>query len=153
MTIKILPWIFGESARRVQTRSIVDPMRSSAAGTGRESTDGWKSFGGLRRIACCWGRPDCDGQCDLRQVTESLPDKIKDYPPPAMLIDGARVGLGIYRTSRFSTGAIQAHRLRELAQWRIRKGRALGRVRAESALENRARGSKGSVGKAKREML
>jgi hypothetical protein len=27
-------------------------------------------------------------------VTESLPDRVKDYPPPAMLFDAEKVGLG-----------------------------------------------------------
>ena len=33
-------------------------------------------------------------------VTESLPEKVKDYPPPNMLFDAAKVGLGRHESRK-----------------------------------------------------
>jgi hypothetical protein len=57
---------------------------------------GWKNFGGRSPNCLLLGTdPVAMDSVIFDHVTESLPDKVKEFPAPAMLIDGARIGLGI----------------------------------------------------------
>jgi hypothetical protein len=64
---------------------------------GMDPPTGWLQFGG-RSPNCLLLATDPVAMdsvvCD--HVTESLPDKVKDYPGPNMLVDAAKLGLGIH---------------------------------------------------------
>ncbi len=65
---------------------------------------GWKNFGGRSPNCLLVGTdPVAMDSVVFDHVTESLPDKVKDFPPPNMLLDGAKVGLGCHE-SRHSPG-------------------------------------------------
>ena len=56
---------------------------------------GWKNFGGRSPNCLLLGTdPVAMDSVIFDHVTESLPDQVKDYPPPAMLFDGEKAGLG-----------------------------------------------------------
>ena len=56
----------------------------------------WKNFGGRSPNCLLLGTdPVAMDSVIFDHVTESLPDKVKEYPAPAMLVDGAKLGLGI----------------------------------------------------------
>jgi hypothetical protein len=79
-----------------KTRLIVCDAIFAGWNWGSNPPTGWKQFGGRSPNCLLFGTdPVAMDSVVFDHVTESLPDKIKEYPAPAMLIDGARVGLGL----------------------------------------------------------
>jgi hypothetical protein len=79
-----------------KTRLIVCDAIFAGWNWGSNPPTGWKQFGGRSPNCLLLGTdPVAMDSVIFDHVTESLPDKIKEYPAPAMLIDGARVGLGL----------------------------------------------------------
>jgi len=68
---------------------------------GIDPPTGWKNFGGRSPNCLLLGTdPVAMDSVIFDHVTESLPDKVKDYPPPNMLVDGAKVGLGRHESRK-----------------------------------------------------
>ena len=62
---------------------------------GNNPPTAWKDFGGRSPNCLLLGTdPVAMDSVIFDHVTESLPDKVKDYAPPAMLSDAEKVGLG-----------------------------------------------------------
>ncbi|MDP2898311.1 MAG: DUF362 domain-containing protein [bacterium] len=71
---------------------------------GNDPPTGWKQFGGRSPNCILLGTdPVALDSVVFDHVTESLPDKVKDYPPPNMLVDAARLGLGPYESRKSPT--------------------------------------------------
>ncbi len=63
---------------------------------GEDPPTGWKGFGGRSPNCLLLGTdPIAMDSVIYDQVTESLAEKVKNFSPPNMLADGAKVGLGI----------------------------------------------------------
>ncbi len=78
-----------------KTRLIVCDAIFAGWNWGSNPPTGWKSFGGRSPNCLLLGTdPIALDSIVFDHVTESLSDKVKNYPAPAMLIDGARAGLG-----------------------------------------------------------
>ncbi|MCX6904748.1 MAG: DUF362 domain-containing protein, partial [Verrucomicrobia bacterium] len=78
-----------------KTRLIVTDGIFAGWNWGSDPPTGWKSFGGRSPNCLLLGTdPVAMDSVIFDHVTESLPDKVKDFPPPAMLVDAARIGLG-----------------------------------------------------------
>lgn len=78
-----------------KTRLIVCDAIFAGWNWGSNPPTGWKHFGGRSPNCLLLGTdPVAMDSIIFDHVTESLPDKVKDYPPPAMLVDAAKVGLG-----------------------------------------------------------
>ena len=71
---------------------------------GNDPPTGWKSFDGRSPNCILLGTdPVAMDSVVFDHVTESLPDKVKDYPPPNMLVDAAKLGLGPYESRKSPT--------------------------------------------------
>lgn len=100
-----------------KTRLIVTDAIFGGWNWGGNPPTGWKSFGGRSPNSLLLGTdPIAMDSVIFDQVTESLPEKIKDYPAPAMLVDGARVGLGIFEHRANSKAEYQKIDYREVNQ-------------------------------------
>ncbi len=78
-----------------KTRLIVCDAIFAGWNWGSNPPTGWKSFGGRSPNCLLLGTdPIAMDSVIFDHVTESLAEKVKAYPAPAMLIDGARSGLG-----------------------------------------------------------
>jgi hypothetical protein len=78
-----------------KTRLIVCDGILAGWNWGADPPVGWKQFGGRSPNCLLLGTdPVAMDSVIFDHVTESLADKVKDYPPPAMLVDAAKVGLG-----------------------------------------------------------
>jgi hypothetical protein len=78
-----------------KTRLIVCDAIFGGWNWGFNPPTGWKSFDGRSPNCLLLGTdPVAMDSVIFDHVTESLPDKVKDYPPPAMLRDAAKMGLG-----------------------------------------------------------
>ena len=88
-----------------KTRLIVCDGILAGWNWGGNPPTGWKNFNGRSPNCLLLGTdPVAMDSVVFDHVTESLPDKVKEYPPPSMLVDGAKVGLG-YRESRRNPAA------------------------------------------------
>jgi len=68
---------------------------------GNDPPTGWKSFGGRSPNCILLGTdPVAMDSVIFDHVSESLPEKVKDYPEPSMLVDAARLGLGRYESRK-----------------------------------------------------
>ncbi len=68
---------------------------------GLDPPTGWKSFGGRSPNCLLLGtNPVAMDSVVFDHVTESLPDKVKDYPPANMLVDAAKIGLGPHESRK-----------------------------------------------------
>ena len=68
---------------------------------GRNPPWGWKSFGGRSPNCLLFGTdPVAMDSIICDHVTESLPEKVKDYPAPNVLVDAAKVGLGRHESRK-----------------------------------------------------
>jgi hypothetical protein len=71
---------------------------------GNDPPTGWKEFGGRSPNCILLGTdPVAMDSVVFDHVTESLPDKVKDYPPPNMLVDAAKLGLGPHESRKTPT--------------------------------------------------
>lgn len=78
---------------------------------------GWKNFGGRSPNCLLLGTdPVAMDSIVFDHVTESLPDRVKDYPPPNMLLDAAKVGLGRHESRKSPTAGYQTINYREVNQ-------------------------------------
>jgi len=78
-----------------KTRLIVCDAIFAGWNWGSNPPTGWKNFGGRSPNCLLLGTdPVAMDSIVYDHVTESLPEKVKDYPPPSMLVDAAKVGLG-----------------------------------------------------------
>ena len=78
---------------------------------------GWKNFGGRSPNCLLLGTdPVAMDSIVFDHVTESLPDKVKDFPPPNMLLDAAKVGLGRHESRKSPTAGYQTIDYREVNQ-------------------------------------
>jgi hypothetical protein len=88
-----------------KTRLIVTDGIFAGWNWGGNPPRGWKSFGGRSPNCLLLGTdPVAMDSVIFDHVTESLPEQVKDYPPPAMLVEAAKVGLGVHE-SRQNPGA------------------------------------------------
>ncbi|HEY5911756.1 MAG TPA: DUF362 domain-containing protein [Verrucomicrobiae bacterium] len=88
-----------------KTRLIVCDGIFAGWNWGENPPVGWKNFGGRSPNCLLVGTdPVAMDSVVFDHVGESLPDKVKDFPPPNMLLDAARVGLGRHE-SRPNPGA------------------------------------------------
>ncbi|MHB8519285.1 MAG: DUF362 domain-containing protein [Limisphaerales bacterium] len=68
---------------------------------GENPPTGWKSFENRSPNCLLLGTdPVAMDSVISDHVSESLPDKVKNYPAPGMLVDAARIGLGIYESRK-----------------------------------------------------
>jgi len=80
-----------------RTRLIVCDGIFAGWNWGNDPPTGWKNFGGRSPNCLLLGTdPVAMDSVIFDHVTESLPEKVKDYPPPSMLVDAANIGLGIH---------------------------------------------------------
>ncbi len=78
-----------------KTRLIVCDGIFAGWNWGGNPPTGWKQFGGRSPNCLLLGTdPVAMDSVIFDHVTESLPQQVKEYPPPAMLVDGAKAGLG-----------------------------------------------------------
>ncbi len=71
---------------------------------GMDPPTGWKQFGGRSPNCILLGTdPVAMDSVIFDHVTESLPEKVKDYPPANMLEDAANVGLGRHESRKNPT--------------------------------------------------
>ncbi len=71
---------------------------------GNDPPTGWKEFAGRSPNCILLGtNPVAMDSVVFDHVTESLPDKVKDYPPPNMLVDAAKLGLGPHESRKTPT--------------------------------------------------
>jgi hypothetical protein len=78
-----------------KTRLIVCDGVFAGWNWGGNPPTGWKNFQGRSPNCLLLGTdPVAMDSVIFDHVTESLPDQVKDYPPPAMLFDAERAGLG-----------------------------------------------------------
>ncbi len=71
---------------------------------GNDPPTGWKCFGGRSPNCVLLGtEPVAMDSVVYDHVTESLGEKVKDYPGPNMLVDAARVGLGRHESRKSPT--------------------------------------------------
>lgn len=79
-----------------KTRLIVTDAIFAGWNWGSNPPTGWQTFGGRSPNCLLFGTdPVAMDSVIFDHVTEGVPDKVNNYPAPAMLIDGARVGLGV----------------------------------------------------------
>jgi len=84
-----------------RTRLIVCDGILAGWNWGGDPPTGWKQFGGRSPNCLLLGtEPVAMDSVVYDHVTESLPDKVKDYPPPNMLVDAAKVGLGRHESRK-----------------------------------------------------
>ena len=84
-----------------KTRLIVCDGILAGWNWGGDPPTGWKSFGGRSPNCILLGTdPVAMDSVVYDHVTESLPDKVKDYPPPNMLVDAAKIGLGRFESRK-----------------------------------------------------
>jgi hypothetical protein len=84
-----------------KTRLIVCDGIFAGWNWGNDPPTGWKNFGGRSPNCLLLGTdPIAMDSVVCDHVTESLPDKVKDYPAPNMLVDGARIGLGRHESRK-----------------------------------------------------
>jgi hypothetical protein len=82
-----------------KTRLIVCDGIFAGWNWGNDPPTGWKSFGGRSPNCLLLGTdPVAMDSVVFDHVTESLPEKVKDYPPPNMLVDAERLGLGVHES-------------------------------------------------------
>jgi hypothetical protein len=78
-----------------KTRLIVCDAILAGWNWGNNPPTGWRNFGGRSPNCLLLGAdPVAMDSVVYDHVTESLPEKVKDYPAPNMLVDAAKVGLG-----------------------------------------------------------
>jgi hypothetical protein len=78
-----------------KTRLIVCDGIFAGWNWGGNPPTGWKNFEGRSPNCLLLGTdPVAMDSVIFDHVTESLPDRVKDYPPPAMLFDAEKMGLG-----------------------------------------------------------
>jgi Domain of unknown function (DUF362)/TAT (twin-arginine translocation) pathway signal sequence len=88
-----------------KTRLIVCDGLLAGWDWGQNPPVGWKQFGGRSPNCLLLGTdPVAMDSVVFDHVTESLPDKVKGFPGPNMLVDAAQLGLGVYE-SRSSPNA------------------------------------------------
>jgi len=84
-----------------KTRLIVCDGIFAGWNWGNDPPTGWKNFGGRSPNCLLLGTdPVAMDSVIYDHVTESLPDKVKDYGAPNMLVDGAKVGLGRHESRK-----------------------------------------------------
>ncbi len=82
-----------------KTRLIVCDGILAGWNWGGDPPVGWKSFGGRSPNCLLLGTdPIALDSVVFDHVTEGLPDQVKNYRAPAMLVDGAKLGLGRYES-------------------------------------------------------
>lgn len=78
---------------------------------------GWKNFGGRSPNCLLVGTdPVAMDSVVFDHVTESLPDKVKDFPPPNMLLDAAKVGLGRHESRKSPRAGYRSFEYLEIEQ-------------------------------------
>ncbi len=126
-----------------KTRLIVCDAVFAGWNWGGNPPTGWKDFGGRSPNCLLLGTdPVAMDSVVYDHVTESLPEKVKDYPAPNMLVDAAKTGLGRhesrpgpkqgYRTIDYVeiNQPVDEAKLRKLAELRA-KYKAGGKTAAE----------------------
>ena len=84
---------------------------------GEDPPIGWKKFGGRSPNCLLVGTdPVAMDSVIYDQVCESLPEKVKNFSKPNMLVDGARVGLGSYETRQGPKGGYKTIDYAEINQ-------------------------------------
>jgi hypothetical protein len=84
---------------------------------GNDPPTGWKSFSGRSPNCLLLGiDPVAMDSVIFDHVTESLSDKVKDYPPPNMLFDAAKVGLGRHECRKTPTAGYKTIDYLEIKQ-------------------------------------
>jgi hypothetical protein len=84
-----------------KTRLIVCDGILAGWNWGGDPPVGWKNFNGRSPNCLLLGTdPVAMDSVIHDHVTESLPEKVGDYPPPNMLVDAAKIGLGIYESRK-----------------------------------------------------
>jgi hypothetical protein len=84
-----------------KTRLIVCDGLLAGWDWGENPPVGWKQFGGRSPNCLLLGTdPVALDSVVFDHVTESLPDKVKDFPEPNVLVDAAKLGLGRYESRK-----------------------------------------------------
>lgn len=77
----------------------------------------WKNFGGRSPNCLLVGTdPVAMDSVIFDHVTESLPEKVKDFPPPNMLLDAAKTGLGRHESRPSPASVYRSFEYREINQ-------------------------------------
>ncbi len=101
----------------VKTRLIVCDGIFAGWNWGENPPLGWKNFGGRSPNCLLVGTdPVAMDSVVFDHVTESLPEKVKDFPPPNMLLDAAKVGLGRYESRQSPGSGYRSFGYREINQ-------------------------------------
>ena len=100
-----------------KTRLIVCDGIFAGWNWGEDPPLGWKDFGGRSPNCLLVGTdPVAMDSVVFDHVTESLPEKVKDFPPPNMLLDAAKVGLGRHESRKTPNSGYRSFDYREVNQ-------------------------------------
>ncbi len=115
-----------------KTRLIVCDGIFAGWNWGENPPTGWKNFGGRSPNCLLFGTdPVAMDSVVFDHVTESLPEKVKEFPPPNMLIDAAKVGLGRHESRRSPSAGYRSFEYQEIEQ--AAGGEKLGKLAALKA--------------------
>ena len=100
-----------------KTRLIVCDGLLAGWDWGENPPVGWKQFGGRSPNCLLMGTdPVAMDSVIFDHVTESLPEKVKSFPEPNVLVDAARLGLGTYESRSGPTAGYKRIEYLEIEQ-------------------------------------